>query len=113
MNFVCQRERDSGEWNGISTGAIYLKKYLTNEIEQIVKSIDSILNNPTISSQNDDFIKSLIEIRESWFFTVINTFKDLNNNSTGIQFHNDAEYLLYKEYLSVRKYSDKRGFTLK
>lgn len=99
------------KWHGASTSDILLLDFLQNESDYIRELINNILSYPTISSQDDELIIALFEIRSSMFLRTIENSKRWEYKG-GIQFYNDAVFVIYLNFKTILNYCDKRGFSL-
>ncbi|GEM_PF-3968430 len=99
------------KWHTAGTGDIFLLDFLQNESDYIHDLINNILSYPTISSQDDALIIALFEIRSSNFLRSIENSKR-SEYKGGIQFYNDAIFVLYLNFKMLVNYSDQRGFSL-
>lgn len=99
------------KWHSASTGNIKLLTFLQNESDYIHDLINNILSYPTISSQDDELIIALFEIRSSKFLRTIENSKQYEYTGH-IQFSDDSIFLLYLGFKTLMYYSNQRDFSI-
>ncbi len=107
MNFKYKLKfKQNDYWTQFSSGTVTEIDNLEHERKILRNKIDKILSLPIISNEEDLLIETLSKLRDSWFYSGVDSYFKKGKTTT-VQNFNKGLYEYYLFFLTLSKFSNK------
>lgn len=104
-NFNYKIKNNAGSWTSFGSGNQTELSHFAHERKTVINKIDEILHLPNLQFEDEELIKCLAELRDSWFYSGVKSFSE-NHNKYNISVNNFSEGVCdyYKSYRVLKKF---------